>query len=66
MFGILASCCWFIAFSQENAALVKTIGQIEVILSIFISLKIFKESFKINEVIAIICICLAIVGISLN
>ena len=63
-FGIGASCCWFIAFGLANAAYVKTVGQIEILFSIIITVAIFKEKIKINEFIAILITIFSILGLT--
>ncbi len=63
-FGISASCCWFIAFGIANAAYVKTVGQIEILFSIIITVIIFKEKIKINEIIAISITIISILGLN--
>ena len=63
-FGISASCCWFIAFGLANAAYVKTVGQIEILFSIVITVAIFKEKIKINEFVAILITVISILGLN--
>ena len=47
---------WFTAFALTQVAHVKTIGQIELLLSILIAQKIFKEGLNKNEIIAIMAV----------
>jgi len=54
----LGTVCWFFAFALIHTAYVKTVGQIEFILSIFVSLFIFKEKILKNEYIGMLLILL--------
>lgn len=47
------SLCWFIAFTLQNAAYVKALGQAELILSVLASTLFFKERITRNEAIGI-------------
>lgn len=42
--GMLGSVCWFTAFSVQNAALVRAVGQIELVFTFLASLFIFRET----------------------
>mgnify|MGYP000108823371 FL=1 len=43
------SLCWFIAFTLQNAAYVKALGQVELILSIIASTLFFREKITLRE-----------------
>ena len=43
------SFCWFLAFSLQNAAYVKALGQVELILSLLASTLFFKEKVTARE-----------------
>jgi drug/metabolite transporter (DMT)-like permease len=43
------SLCWFIAFTLQNAAYVKAMGQVELILSIMASTLFFREKITARE-----------------
>ncbi|MBO27756.1 MAG: hypothetical protein CML61_03190 [Rhodobacteraceae bacterium] len=43
------SLCWFIAFTLQNAAYVKALGQVELILSVAASTLFFRESISARE-----------------
>ncbi|WP_025062855.1 DMT family transporter [Sulfitobacter guttiformis] len=45
------SLCWFIAFTLQNAAYVKALGQVELILSVIASTLFFKEKITVREAI---------------
>jgi drug/metabolite transporter (DMT)-like permease len=45
--GALASICWFTAFTMQNAAYVRALGQIELIFTFIASAVFFRE--KINR-----------------
>jgi drug/metabolite transporter (DMT)-like permease len=53
--------CWFTAFALQNAAYVKAVGQVEILMSFAISFYIFKESIQKKEVIAIALLTLSII-----
>ena len=56
----LASIFWFLSFSLAPVALVRTVGQIEMVLTMFITHKHFKEKLRVNEYLGI---CLTLLGI---
>jgi drug/metabolite transporter (DMT)-like permease len=58
--GILASICWFTAFTLQNAAYVRALGQIELIFTFIASVIFFKEKSSRLEVIGILLIAAAI------
>ena len=41
--------CWFIAFALQNAAYVKALGQVELILSVLASVMFFRERISGRE-----------------
>ncbi len=43
------SLCWFIAFTLQNAAYVKALGQVELILSVLASTLFFRERITVRE-----------------
>lgn len=43
------SLCWFIAFTLQNAAYVKAVGQVELILSVLASTLFFREKITLRE-----------------
>jgi drug/metabolite transporter (DMT)-like permease len=47
------SLCWFIAFTLQNAAYVKALGQVELILSILASTLFFRERISVREGVGI-------------
>lgn len=58
--SIGGSICWFTALTLATAAYVKTVGQIEMIFALFISLFIFHEKVKKEEIAGVIFIVLSI------
>ena len=64
--GILGSICWFTAFSAQNAAYVRALGQIELIFTFIASIVFFKEKSNYVEVFGIFLIILAIIILLLN
>ena len=62
--AILGSIGWFTAMTLQNVAYVKMVGQIELILSIFISLVFFKERISIFEFFGIVIVLFSIIGLA--
>lgn len=48
--GVLGSLGWFTAFALQNAAYVRSVGQVELIFSILVSLLVFGERPKPREI----------------
>ncbi|MFT5175359.1 MAG: drug/metabolite transporter (DMT)-like permease [Gammaproteobacteria bacterium] len=51
--GVLGSFCWFMAFTLQNAAYVKALGQIELVFTFLASWLVFKEKSSSREMIGI-------------
>ena len=51
--GALASACWFTAFTMENAAYVRALGQIELVFTFTASVFFFREKTNRIEVVGI-------------
>ncbi len=64
--GVLSSIGWFTAMAMENAALVRAVGQVELILSILTAWLFFKERSTKREVAGVILIALSVILIVLN
>ena len=60
VFGILASICWFTAFTLQNAAYVRALGQIELVFTFIASIFFFKEKTSAMEFLGIVLIVVAI------
>jgi len=58
--GFLASAAWFIAFTLENAAYVRAVGQIELVFTFIASVFFFRERSSAAELLGIGLIVLAI------
>ena len=56
---------WFTAFTLQNAAYVKAVGQIELIFSLLISTLFFKDHINAREVLGMLLIGLSALGIIL-
>ena len=61
--AILGSIGWFTAMALQNVALVKTVGQIELLLSIWVAKQFFNEHITKKEAIGILIIGLSIVAL---
>lgn len=59
------SFCWFWAFSMQNAAYVKALGQVELILSILATVLFFKEKITTREVFGIVLLIASILALVL-
>ena len=51
--GVLASICWFSAFTLQNAAYVRALGQIELVFTMLASVIFFREKVKGLEIAGI-------------
>jgi drug/metabolite transporter (DMT)-like permease len=60
LFSFLGSVCWFTAFTIGNVVYVKAVGQIELIIAVFISHFYLKEHHKTKEIMGIIATIIAI------
>lgn len=49
--GVLGSLGWFVAFALQNAAYVRSLGQVELIFSVLASIIIFHERLRLIELI---------------
>jgi drug/metabolite transporter (DMT)-like permease len=63
--GVLGSIGWFTAFTMENAALVRAVGQIELVFTFIASIFFFREKSTRLEVIGIVLVILGILLILL-
>ena len=54
------SYCWFVAFTLKNAAYAFAVGQVEVILSLVVSVFFFHETFTRKEGVGIALISLSV------
>ena len=61
--GVLGSLGWFVAFALMNAAYVRSLGQVELIFSLGVSMLFFHEKVSAREVAGIALLALGIVGI---
>jgi drug/metabolite transporter (DMT)-like permease len=60
LFSCIASILWFSAFALTKVAFVKTVGQIEIIFSLFLAYKLFKEQITKTEILGIFLILTSI------
>ena len=59
--GVLGSLGWFTAFALQNAAYVRSVGQVELIFSILVSMFVFAERPKPREVAGMALLALSII-----
>ena len=60
-----AQCCWFWAFTLQNAAYVKALGQVELLLSLLASVLFFKEKVSRREILGMSLLVLSILALGL-
>jgi drug/metabolite transporter (DMT)-like permease len=58
--GGLGSICWFTAFTLQNAAYVRAVGQIELVFTFLASVLFFREKVRSMEVVGILLVVGAI------
>ncbi len=63
--GMACSVCWFTAFTLQNAAYVRALGQIELIFTFIVSIFYFREKITKLELLGIILIASAVILILL-
>ena len=63
--GMMGSVCWFTAFTLQNAAYARAVGQIELIFTFIASVFFFKETISRSEITGILLILVAILMILL-
>lgn len=64
--GVLASIAWFTAFTLQNAAYVRALGQIELVFTFFFSVVVFREKTSRIEVFGILLVVAAILMLVLG
>lgn len=64
--GMAGSIAWFLAFTMQNAAYVRALGQIELVFTFLASIFFFKEKVARLEVIGIVLIVAAILILILS
>jgi len=47
--GMLGSLAWFTAFSLQNAAYVRAVGQVEIVFTLLVSVLVFREKLTLRE-----------------
>jgi uncharacterized membrane protein len=58
--GVLGSFGWFMAFTLQNAAYVKALGQIELVFTFLASWLVFKEKSSSREITGIVLVVASI------
>lgn len=61
--GVLGSLGWFTAFALQNAAYVRSVGQVELVFSVLISTLVFRERPSIRELAGIGLLAVSIIMI---
>ncbi|MBJ6370484.1 DMT family transporter [Sedimentitalea arenosa] len=60
LFSMAGSFCWFLAFTLQNAAYVKALGQVELVLSLLASVLFFRETVSRREITGMALLCVSI------
>ena len=63
--GMVGSLAWFTAFTLENAAHVRALGQIEIVFMLGASAFFFKEPVTARELVGVLLVTIGIVGLVL-
>lgn len=63
--GMFGSLCWFTAFTLENAAHVRAVGQVEVIITLAISILFFREKVTRREIAGVLLVAAGVVALVL-
>lgn len=63
--GMAGSLCWFTAFTQQNAAYVFAVGQVEVIFSVAASVLFFGERITRRELKGMALVTLSVIAVGL-
>jgi len=66
LFGAITTACWFTAFSLENVASVRAVGQVELLITLGFSILVFKEKTSRVELLAIGLLALSIILVLLS
>ena len=66
LFGAITTACWFTAFSLENVASVRAVGQVELLITLGFSILFFKEKTSQIELLAIALLALSIILVLIN
>ncbi len=59
--GVLGSLGWFTAFALQNAAYVRSVGQVELVFTLLVSTLFFRERLKAREVLGMALLGLSVV-----
>lgn len=59
------SLCWFIAFTEQNAAYVQAVGQVELIMSLAVSVLVFGERPSLRELLGLALVSLSVIWLVL-
>ncbi len=60
MIGMVASAGWFTAMTLKNAAVVRAVGQVELLFTVMTSVWLLKERLHIREMVGILAVVLGI------
>ena len=66
LFGAITTACWFTAFSLENVASVRAVGQVELLITLGFSILFFREKTSRTELLAIALLALSIILVLVN
>ena len=66
LFGAIATACWFTAFALYAVAPVRAVGQVELLITLGISIGFFREQVSRREIIAMALLALSIILVLLS
>ena len=66
LFGAITTACWFTAFSMQNVASVRAIGQVELLITLGVSALFFKEKISRIELLAVLLLGASILLVLLD
>jgi drug/metabolite transporter (DMT)-like permease len=61
LIGCISSICWFTAMTLQNAAMVRALGQVELLFTLITSIFFLREGIKNREIAGIILLVLGII-----
>jgi drug/metabolite transporter (DMT)-like permease len=64
--SLCGSFCWFFAFTLQNAAYVKALGQVELLLSLLASTLFFREAITRREITGMLLLGASILALVLS
>ena len=64
--GVAGSYGWFLAFALQNAAVVRAVGQVEIVFTLLVSALVFRERLRAREALGIALVVGSLVALVLT